>query len=656
MAALFAQIRRLHDWQLIALVLVVVGTSAGGIFAYTNSNSSDSETLVEGQQFVEVKKGDLTRQVTSNGSIVFPNRQSLFFGSQGTVEEVSVEVGDQVQTGQILARLDDDTLAQLQKDLAQAQVNLQDAADAYALAQEPQNDLELAKARAAIASAEFKLDQSTDALADIQEPVTLTALEELQSHKATATSALESTQNDLAFQQVNQASKVQDATDALSNAKADYQVTINKFLGITLVEAEYGTTPDEFLSSHAINLDFLFATLQRDDKIHSVLAFTPELVEDPDTDWSEFTVYTWLSLYPGNIYGTCAKLTLGKQDICVRTEIDKSWEALDQAASAWTAADTTAAKTISASLKAVDTATTVLNTAVEKLQTTLDGVNSLEIVVKQHDMEVASAQLEDANETLADLIALPDKLTLALKKAELNAATAKVGTAEQQLELAVLTAPFDGFISKVGVVEGRTSGANNLAFEVVDPSIAEVDARLDEIDVLMVRVGADALVTLDGLPGPRFPGVVTNVSPIGTNQQGVVTFPVRIQVQTPGRLRLREQMNATARIVIEQESDVLLIPSTSIAGTIEQPLVLVSQGDTVAEREVTLGISDGFWTIALTGLEEGDMVVSTTQGGSANPFSNFASLRRGLGGMSGGSFGSQGRSSRGQGSRGQPSR
>ena len=123
MAALFAQIRRLHDWQLIALVLVVVGTSAGGIFAYTNSNSSDSETLVEGQQFVEVKKGDLTRQVTSNGSIVFPNKQSLFFGSQGTVEEVSVEVGDQVQTGQILARLDDDTVAQLQKDLAQAQVN-----------------------------------------------------------------------------------------------------------------------------------------------------------------------------------------------------------------------------------------------------------------------------------------------------------------------------------------------------------------------------------------------------------------------------------------------------------------------------------------------------------------------------------------------------
>ncbi len=650
MGALINWLKTLQVWQAITIAVVVLGATGGG-YAYTQSDSSDSEPLEDGQQFVEVRKGDLINQITSSGSIVFPIRESLYFGSQGTVAEVSVEVGDQVQTGKILARLDDDTVAQLQKDLAQAQVNLQDATNAYALAQEPQTDLGLAKARAAVASAELKLDQSTDALADIQEPATLAALVELQSHKTTATSALGSAQNDLAFQQVNQASKVQVATDALNNAKADYQVTINKFLGIKLVEAEYETTPDEFLSWHAIDLGFLFAPLQRDAKIHSILAFTPDLVEDPDTDWSEFTVYTWLSLYPGNIYGTCAKLTLVKQDICVRTEIDKSWEVLDKAASAWTAADTTAAKTISTSLKAVDTATTVLNTAVDKLQTTLDGVNSLEIVLKQRDMEVASAQLEDANETLADLIALPDKLTLALKKAELNGATAKVGTAKQQLELAVLKAPFNGFISKVGVVEGRTSGANNLAFEVVDSSIAEVDARLDEIDVLMVRVGADALITLDSLPGPQFPGVVTNVSPIGTNQQGVVTFPVRIQVQTPGRLRLREQMNATARIVIEKESDVLLIPSTSIAGTIDQPTVLISQGDTVTEREVTLGTSDGFWTIALTGVEEGDMVVSTTQAGSSDPRAEFRQMMQQMRGLGGGNSGGQGSSGRGQGAR-----
>ena len=192
MSALFDRIKTLHDWQLIALVLVVVGVSVGGIFAYTKGNSSDSETLVEGQQLVEVKRGDLTRQVTSSGSIIFPTNQSLFFGSQGTVVEVSVEVGDQVQNGQILARLDDDTVAQLQKDLAQAQVNLQDAEEAYALAQKPHSDLEIAKARAAAASAELKLDQSTEAFADRQEPVTSADLEDLKRQKTTATVTLES--------------------------------------------------------------------------------------------------------------------------------------------------------------------------------------------------------------------------------------------------------------------------------------------------------------------------------------------------------------------------------------------------------------------------------------------------------------------------------
>ena len=192
MGALLNWLKTLQVWQAIAIAVVVLGATGGG-YAYTQSDSSDNEPLEEGQQFIEVRKGDLINQITSSGSIVFPIRESLYFGSQGTVAEVSVEVGDQVQTGKILARLDDDTVAQLQKDLAQAQVNLQDATDAYALAQEPQTDLGLAKARAAVASAELKLDQSTDALADIQEPATLAALVELQSHKTTATSARGST-------------------------------------------------------------------------------------------------------------------------------------------------------------------------------------------------------------------------------------------------------------------------------------------------------------------------------------------------------------------------------------------------------------------------------------------------------------------------------
>jgi macrolide-specific efflux system membrane fusion protein len=634
MVTLLDRLKTLQPWQTIVIAVVVVGAMVGGIFAFTQNSSSENGSLEDGQQLVELRRGDLVNQITSSGSIVFSNRESLFFGAQGTVAEVSVAVGDQVTAGQELARMDDDTIAQLQKTLAQAQFDLQKATDAYELAHAPQTPLELAQAQAAVANAELKFDLATTALEEIQNPIDLAILEDAQSQETTAQSSLASAQNDLAYQQVDQASKVQAAKDALTKAKEGYQGTITNFLGMTLAEAEYKMTPDEFLSSHAINLDFLFAPLQRDDPISSILAFSPELVENPNTDWSEFTVYTWLTLFPGNIYGTCVNLTLRSQDVCVGATIDASWTTMDKALSTWGATNAAAAKTISSALKSVDQATTALAAAEDKLQIAIDGAKPLEIMVKQREMEVAEAQLVEANDALAEVIALPDSLTLALRDAEMNAAAAAVVTAEQKLALTVLTAPFNGFIGSVNVEVGRAVGANAAAIEVIDPSVAEVEAQLDEIDVLTVQVGSNALVSLDGLPRAQLPGVVISISQAGDNQLGVVTYPIHIEVQTPGRLQLREGLSATANIVLQQELDVLLIPSTSIAGTIEQPTVMVSIKGEITEREVTLGSSDGFWTIALTGLEEGDMVVSTTLGGSTNPFSG-AGMRIG-GGFGGG--------------------
>ena len=78
----------------------------------------------------------------------------------------------------------------------------------------------------------------------------------------------------------------------------------------------------------------------------------------------------------------------------------------------------------------------------------------------------------------------------------------------------------------------------------------------------------------------------------------------------------------------------LLIPTTSIAGSIAEPTVLVSIGDGVQERPVTLGASDGFWVVVVSGVDEGDSLVSTGSGGQASQFGNIARLG-GLGGLGG---------------------
>ena len=114
----------------------------------------------------------------------------------------------------------------------------------------------------------------------------------------------------------------------------------------------------------------------------------------------------------------------------------------------------------------------------------------------------------------------------------------------QRLEDAALKAPFAGFVSVVSVEEGDEVQANTAIVEIVDPTVVEVDGIVDEIDVLSVRVGTRTEVTVDALPDRMLEGTVTEITPGARNQQGVVTYPIRIQVEVPEGLVLREDQKS----------------------------------------------------------------------------------------------------------------
>src|SRR5215213_3554545 len=102
-----------------ALVLIVA------ITVVAVSCSGNNET---GPPTVVVDRGTVALAVSASGSIAPGGRQSLGFADGGTVTEVLVNVGDQVQPGQVLARIDDtvarQTLAQRQATLAQQTATL----------------------------------------------------------------------------------------------------------------------------------------------------------------------------------------------------------------------------------------------------------------------------------------------------------------------------------------------------------------------------------------------------------------------------------------------------------------------------------------------------------------------------------------------------
>jgi RND family efflux transporter MFP subunit len=86
--------------------------------------SKAAQSSVAENQMVTVKRGDIKIDITASGNLKTSHEANLTFGSSGTVLEVLAGIGDYVEEGEVLSRID--TLA-LEQSLSQAQVNVKSA-------------------------------------------------------------------------------------------------------------------------------------------------------------------------------------------------------------------------------------------------------------------------------------------------------------------------------------------------------------------------------------------------------------------------------------------------------------------------------------------------------------------------------------------------
>ena len=237
----------------------------------------------------------------------------------------------------------------------------------------------------------------------------------------------------------------------------------------------------------------------------------------------------------------------------------------------------------------------------------------LQVQIVQEQVEVAQAQYEASSTDIAEANWETAKLNLEIAK--LNLESAKLN-----LDKAVIVAPFDGVVADISITEGEeisTAALATPAISLVDTGEMEMKGYIDELDVATVKLNQEANITLDALPDEEVKGSVTFISPIGTVRAGIVSYATTITLENP-IAELKDGMSATAEVVVERRDDVLLIPNTVIQGTLENPKVVVLAGGKQEERQITLGLSDGFNTEVLSGLEEGEEVVvpapTSTQG------------------------------------------
>lgn len=176
----------------------------------------------------------------------------------------------------------------------------------------------------------------------------------------------------------------------------------------------------------------------------------------------------------------------------------------------------------------------------------------------------------------------------------------------QERVLMEVRAPFSGEIVERMAVRGALVDAGKPLFTLADHSFVWAMLQVPEAMLTRVQTGLVVELRVDSLPGTVFTGRLTWISPAVDEHSRMVR--ARAEFANPQRL-LKDKMFATARILIRETEDAMLVPSPAIQHIAGKPFVFVELGEDLFDlRAVSLGASfDGQQEI-LSGLEPREQV------------------------------------------------
>lgn len=219
------------------------------------------------------------------------------------------------------------------------------------------------------------------------------------------------------------------------------------------------------------------------------------------------------------------------------------------------------------------------------------------------EIALLEAQLQDAQREWQRLKDGPDP-------DDITAAQARLTAAQAAIENVRLMAPFNGTVTEVisKVNDQVSTGAP--AFRLDDLTRYWVDVDVSEIDINQVEVGQPAVLTFDAVPAKEFQGQVVELSPVGIETAGVVTFIVKVELLNPDQ-DVRPGMTAEVEIVVDQVDEALLVPNRALR-SIKGKRVVYILNDGVGPKsvEVTIGVASDIYSQVMAGeIEPGDMIV-----------------------------------------------
>jgi HlyD family secretion protein len=248
---------------------------------------------------------------------------------------------------------------------------------------------------------------------------------------------------------------------------------------------------------------------------------------------------------------------------------------------------------------------------------------------------------------------------LGLAQQKYDSADSSIAVSQAQLSSAwyayqqssnIIYAPATGVLTNFALTKGMSvanlssntssSGNNDTTQSVgiiTNPNNqVTASVSLTEIDVVKVKSGQKVTLTMDAFPDKTFTGEVLAINTNGQSSSGVTSYPTIIVLDN-SLSNMYSNMSVSANIIIDSKVDVLIVPSAAIKTNNGISIIQVIKNNQVSQVEVTTGLSDNTNTEIISGLNEGDTVVTstTTSKTTTTKASTTSVFSSGLGGAGG---------------------
>jgi HlyD family secretion protein len=549
-------------WLVAGIILIILAILTGVVL----STRSSRQTTTAANTTVVVGRGPIVASTSGSGSIAASQSLDLPFSANGTVADVLVKEGAHVTKGQVLAQLDT-------RDLA----------------------LQVANAHIQLENAKLHLTQSTEGnitqeTKDAQEAQVRSA----EAQLASAQAQLRSAQAQLSALRSPSANDIQAAEIAIHTAELDLQ-SVRDAKSVAKNRGQ-------------LDLDRAAQSLTQAQSSYSTALQNWQYVQDTGND----------PINPTKASGT--KTVANKLNDAQRQSY---YDKLVQAESSMHNAETAVQQSQLAFNQAQQDEVISIQQAEAKLEdarrrlTALQNPSKNDITRQQASVDQAKASiaqaqagLDQARANLAKLSA-PDT-TSNIELQQLSIATAEQSLQQAQLKLdqATLKAPFDSIVTTINIVPGSIVSSAQAAMSLIDRSTLHVDLTLNENDVAQVALGQHVDLTIDAIDDWKAQGTIDYIAPAAKEVNGVVTYGVRVALPDSDQ---RVKVGMTANLVIRTAAKdaVLLVPNSALLPKGAGRAVQVPNADgTTREVDVQIGLSDGTNTEIVSGLSEGDRVVS----------------------------------------------